>query len=69
MLEDLAFAVTLGPSVVHLEAAHSGGATRAILPVRTVRVQRVLWLARCVHFLLRFLRHFFWVLRAAKNEV
>ena len=60
VLEDLAATVTLGPGVVHLEAAHGGGATlRPILPaVATVGVQRVLRLSRHVHLLLLLLRHF-----------
>ena len=56
--DELSFAVTLGADLVHLEAAHGGGATLlCVLPITTVRVKKMLRLAGDVEFSLRLLRH------------
>ena len=58
--QDLSLAVTLGPGVVHLEAADSGAGTRVLvlgLGIGTVCIQRVLRLAGDVDLPLRLLHH------------
>lgn len=57
MAQNLALAVTLRPRVVHLEAAHGGGAAGLGFPILPVHVQGVLGLPGDVHLLLFLLRH------------
>lgn len=56
--QDLALAVTLRPRVVHLEAAHGGGAAGIAFPILPVHVQGVLGFSRDIHLLLSLLGHF-----------
>ena len=57
ILQNLAFAVTSGPRIVHLESANCSSTARTIFLIRTIRVQRVLRLTGNVHLLLSLLRH------------
>lgn len=59
VVQNLAFPVALGPRVVHLEPAHSGGAPGVTFPIFAIRVEGVLRLTRHVRVLLFLLRHLF----------